>query len=71
MSMRRAALTLIGAKPYSAYNRPALSGGVLSGGGDDDTALPPLLFAITTGARARRLADLGAEDRHRCARGVT
>ncbi|MEV7043881.1 FAD-dependent oxidoreductase [Amycolatopsis sp. NPDC051061] len=89
-------LTLIGAEPRSAYNRPALSKGVLAGyDGFDEIALPPLScevdqligiaavaldtqrrevvladgerirydkLAITTGARARRLADLDAAD---------
>lgn len=89
-------LTLIGAEPRAAYNRPALSKGVLAGyDGFDDIALPPLSsdinqvigsaavaldphrrevvladgerigydgLAITTGARARRLAELDAVD---------
>ncbi|TCK21965.1 NAD(P)/FAD-dependent oxidoreductase [Pseudonocardia endophytica] len=86
-------LTLIGAESHPAYNRPALSKGVLAG--DEDVALPPLScevderigtaavgldpdrrevvldggervgydgLAVTTGARARRLADLGAAE---------
>ncbi|WP_228000477.1 NAD(P)/FAD-dependent oxidoreductase [Nocardia australiensis] len=89
-------LTLIGAEPRTAYNRPALSKGILTGSDQPDAiALPPLScevdqrlgteatgldldrrevlladgdrisydkIAITTGARARRLADLGAAD---------
>jgi len=89
-------VTLVGAEPHAAYNRPALSKGVLAGTDDlADITLPPLScevderigtaavaldqdrreivlaggdrigydrLAITTGARARRLADLGAAD---------
>ncbi|QJY49931.1 NAD(P)/FAD-dependent oxidoreductase [Pseudonocardia broussonetiae] len=89
-------LTLVGAEPRAAYNRPALSKGVLDGTATDaDITLPPLTcdvdeivgtaaagldvdrrevvledgrripydrLAVTTGARARRLADLGAAD---------
>ncbi|MCE0763322.1 FAD-dependent oxidoreductase [Pseudonocardia kujensis] len=89
-------LTLIGAEPRAAYNRPALSKGVLAGTDAlSDIALPSLScevdeivgvaataldpvrreivladgdrigydkLAVTTGARARRLSDLGAAD---------
>lgn len=89
-------VTLVGAEPRAAYNRPALSKGVLAGTAlETDIALPPLTcevdevlgtaatgldperrvvllddgdevpydrLAITTGARARRLADLGSAD---------
>lgn len=89
-------VTLIGAERHPAYNRPALSKGVLAGSdGLDDILLPPpsgqvdeligtpavaldrdrgeVVLAdgkrirydglvVATGARARRLADLGAAD---------
>ncbi|TQM43843.1 NAD(P)/FAD-dependent oxidoreductase [Pseudonocardia cypriaca] len=89
-------VTLIGAERHPAYNRPALSKGVVAGtDGLDDIVLPPpsgevdqligtpavalhadrkeVVLAggdrirydglvIATGARARRLADLGAAD---------
>ncbi|MTD52995.1 NAD(P)/FAD-dependent oxidoreductase [Amycolatopsis pithecellobii] len=89
-------LTLIGAEPHAAYNRPALSKGILTGTDTyEDIVLPPLStvadqrlgaravgldverrevlladgdrvaydkLAITTGARARRLAEFGVAD---------
>jgi NADPH-dependent 2,4-dienoyl-CoA reductase/sulfur reductase-like enzyme len=89
-------IALIGAEAQAAYNRPALSKGVIGGSVEDaDILLPPLTcevdeiigtgaasldldrgrvllddgeylpfdkIAITTGARARRLADVGAAD---------
>lgn len=89
-------VTLIGAEPRPAYNRPALSKGIIGGSASEiDIALPPLncdveeivgigaagldvkgravvlddgrriaydRLAITTGARARLLAELGAAE---------
>lgn len=93
-------LTLVGDEPHAAYNRPALSKGVLTGADTLESITLPALscevdqrvgiaatgldpdrrevvldggerlpfdeLAITTGARARTMADLGAADSGVC-----